>query len=72
MACEISGRHARCVELESKFVDVTIRRWQEHTGQLAVRESDGAVWSELASQSASELQEQANANLAELFNLPEA
>ena len=72
MACEVSGRHARCVELEPKFVDVTIRRWQEHTGQLAVRESDGAVWSELASQSASELQEQANTNLAELFNLPES
>jgi len=72
MACEVSGRQARCVELEPKFVDVTIRRWQEHTGQLAVRESDGAVWSELTAQSAVSIQEQANANLAQLFNLPEA
>jgi len=71
MACEISGRHARCVELEPKFVDVTIRRWQELTGLEAIR-SDGVKWNELEAQVAQSGQDQANANLAELFNLPEA
>ena len=70
MACEVSGRHARCVELEPKFVDVTIRRWQELTGLEAVR-SDGVKWNDLEGQTASVVQEQANANLAELFNLPQ-
>lgn len=71
MACEVSGRHARCVELEPKFVDVTIRRWQELTGLEAER-SDGVKWNDLEGQTASAIQEQANANLAELFNMPEA
>ena len=70
IACEASGRHARCVELEPKFVDVTIRRWQELTGLAAVR-SDGVKWNDLANQSGLDIQSLANANLAELLNLPE-
>jgi site-specific DNA-methyltransferase (adenine-specific) len=70
IACEASGRHARCVELEPKFVDVTIRRWQELTGLAAVR-SDGVKWNDLANQSGLDIQILANANLAELLNLPE-
>ena len=70
IACEASGRHARCVELEPKFVDVTIRRWQELTGLAAVR-SDGVKWNDLANQPGLDIQSLANANLAELLNLPE-
>lgn len=70
IACEASGRHARCVELEPKFVDVTIRRWQELTGLAAVR-SDGVKWNDLANQAGLDIQNLANANLAELLNLPE-
>jgi len=70
IACEASGRHARCVELEPKFVDVTIRRWQELTGLAAVR-SDGVKWNDLANQAGLDIQQLANANLAELLNLPE-
>jgi DNA modification methylase len=71
MACEVSGRHARCVELEPKFVDVTIRRWQELTGLEAER-SDGVKWNDLEATVSQAGQDQADANLAELFNLPEA
>jgi DNA modification methylase len=41
IACETLGRQARLLELEPKFVDVIVRRWQEFTGKTAVRESDG-------------------------------
>lgn len=31
-----AGRKARCVELEPKYCDVIIRRWEEETGETAV------------------------------------
>jgi site-specific DNA-methyltransferase (adenine-specific) len=71
MACEHSGRHARCVELEPKFVDTTIRRWQEHTGLQAVRAKDGVKWDDLVNNSEMTLEQEINNNLAELFNLPQ-
>lgn len=36
IACEQAGRKARCVELEPKYCDVIIRRWEEETGETAV------------------------------------
>lgn len=41
IACEKSGRHARLMELDPKYVDVIVRRWQEFTGKQAVLESTG-------------------------------
>lgn len=41
IACEKTGRRARLVEVEPKYVDVIVRRWQEFTGKRAVREGDG-------------------------------
>ncbi len=41
ICCEMMDRHARLVELDPKFVDVIVRRWQEFTGNEAVLESDG-------------------------------
>jgi DNA modification methylase len=40
IACEKSGRRARLIELDPKYVDVIVRRWQDFTGQQAVREDD--------------------------------
>jgi len=48
IACEKTGRHARLVELEPKYVDVVIRRWQEFAGQRATLESDGRTFEEVA------------------------
>lgn len=35
MACEQNGRCARCMELDPKYVDAAIKRWEDFTGQKA-------------------------------------
>ena len=40
IACEKSGRRARLIELDPKYVDVIVKRWEEFTGGKAVRLSD--------------------------------
>lgn len=40
IACETTGRTARLMELEPKYCDVIITRWQEFTGKKAVLESN--------------------------------
>ena len=37
IACEKSGRRARLIELDPKYVDVIVKRWEEFTGQKAVQ-----------------------------------
>ena len=37
IAAEKTGRRARLIEIEPRFVDVTIERWQRLTGQTAVK-----------------------------------
>ena len=46
IASEKTGRQARLIELDPKFVDVIIKRWEDYTGQQAVREDDGMKFSE--------------------------
>ena len=46
IACEKSGRRGRIIELDPKYVDVIVRRWQDWTGKVARRESDGVQFSE--------------------------
>lgn len=46
IACERTARRARCIEIEPKFVDACIRRWQEETGLKAVRH-DGVMWDDV-------------------------
>ncbi|PJK07649.1 DNA methylase N-4 [Lysobacteraceae bacterium NML95-0200] len=38
IAAEKSGRIARLIELDPKYVDVIVRRWEEFTGKQAIRE----------------------------------
>lgn len=35
------------MELDPKFSDVIIKRWEDYTGQQAVREDDGVRFGEL-------------------------
>lgn len=49
IACEESGRCARLIELDPKYCDVIVRRWQNMTGKHAVLESSGETFDELAS-----------------------
>jgi DNA modification methylase len=37
IACEKLGRHARLIELDPKYCDVIVRRWEEFTGKTAIR-----------------------------------
>jgi len=48
IAAEKSGRLARLIELDPKYVDVIVRRWQDWTGEQATRESDGVAFDELS------------------------
>lgn len=47
IAAERTGRRCRAIELDPLYCDLTIRRWQRHSGQAAVRESDGASFGAL-------------------------
>ena len=44
IACEKSGRQARLIELEPKYCDVAICRWQSYAGGNAVLESSGETF----------------------------
>lgn len=48
IAAEKSRRVARLIELDPKYVDVIVRRWQEFTGQKASRGADSVVFDNLA------------------------
>jgi len=46
IACEKNNRQARLIELDPKFVDVIVKRWEEYTGKKAVRAADGLGFDE--------------------------
>ncbi len=48
IACEKHGRFARLMELDPKYCDVIVNRWQEFTGQTATLEATGKTYAELA------------------------
>ena len=48
IACEKAGRQARVIELEPKYVDVIIRRWQAWTGGQARHEASSRTFEEVA------------------------
>jgi DNA modification methylase len=52
MAAERVGRHARALEIEPRFVDVAIRRWQAFTRRDAVHAVTGLSFDEIAADSA--------------------
>ena len=41
IAAEKSGRVARLIELDPKYADVIVRRWEDFTGKEAIREAAG-------------------------------
>ncbi len=48
IACEKTRRRARLVELDPKYVDVIVRRWQEFSGKKATLAATGQSFEELA------------------------
>ena len=53
IAAEKSGRLARLIELDPKYVDVVVRRWQDWTGKQATREADGVLFDDQAASDSS-------------------
>jgi DNA modification methylase len=52
IACERRGRKARLMELDPKYADVVVQRWQEHTGKQAVLDGDGRTFDEIKAERA--------------------
>jgi DNA modification methylase len=48
IACEQHGRKARLMEIDPRYVDVTVERWQRYVGQQATLEGDGRTYHEVA------------------------
>jgi DNA modification methylase len=48
IACEKTGRQARLIELEPRYVDVICRRWQDFTGKTATLDGDGSTFDHVA------------------------
>jgi DNA modification methylase len=48
IACERRGRQARLMEIDAKYCDVIVRRWQEYTGKQATLEGDDQPFEQVA------------------------
>lgn len=48
IACEQAGRQCRLIELDPKYVDTMVIRWQNFAGAAAVLERDGRTFQEVA------------------------
>ncbi len=44
IAAEKAERKGRLIELDPKYVDVIVRRWQEFSGGVATRRSDDLIF----------------------------
>ena len=51
IAAEKAGRVARLIELDPKYTDVIVRRWQDWTGKQATREADGLTFDQATNSS---------------------
>lgn len=47
IAAEKTNRHCRMIELDEKYVDTIVKRWQEFTGRDAIHEQTGKTFNEL-------------------------
>ena len=47
IAAQKNGRYAYLMELDPRYVDVIVKRWQEFTGQEAILDGDGRTFNEM-------------------------
>ncbi len=55
IAAEKTGRIGWLIELDPKYVDVIVRRWQDWSGQEAYREADAVKFNDLAAVAGAEI-----------------
>ena len=48
IACERQQRHSRLIELDPKFVDVIVKRWQDFTGRDAIHSVSGKTFNAMS------------------------
>lgn len=48
IACEKTSRHCRLVDLDPKYVDVMVKRWQDYTGKQAIHVESGKTFAEMS------------------------
>ena len=48
IGCERRGRMARLMEIDPKYADCIVRRYQEYTGKRATRDGDDHTFDEIA------------------------
>jgi DNA modification methylase len=54
IAAERSNRQARLMELDPKYVDTIVRRWQDYSGGEAVLQGDGRSFANISSERTSD------------------
>jgi len=47
VAAEQAGRRARALEIDPRYVDASIKRWQARYGRPAIHQSSGRTFDEL-------------------------
>ena len=62
LAAERVGRKARAMDLDPRYVDVAIRRWQAFTGRDAIHADSGLTFGEIAEQRTEAAVRQASTN----------
>jgi predicted RNA methylase len=50
IAAERTGRRARALEIDPRYVDVAVRRWEAYTGKVAVLAATDKTFEEIAEQ----------------------
>jgi len=48
IGCERRGRKARLMEIDPRYADCIVKRWEEYTGKKAILDGDGRGFSEVA------------------------
>ena len=48
IACEKTERRGRLIELDPKYVDVIVKRWQEYTGKEGTLAGEGRTFARIA------------------------
>jgi DNA modification methylase len=59
LAAERAGRAARAIEIDSRYCDLAIRRWQARTGQSAIHVASGASFADRESMTLHQIESEA-------------